>query len=319
MCWPGPMRSAPWVSTGAPPAGRSRRWARSRCRCSPPPMPGPGPREGCRSSPSGTPPPCCRPCGSASNVVEDYASLSLSLKRHPVALLRDGLAAAGFSPAEMVGRLQHGRRIAMAGLVLVRQRPGSANGVIFITLEDETGVTNLVIMPPVFEAFRREVMVRAPARRQRPDRTADGQRPRGGASQGRPALQPLGPARRPAGRSAAPAHRTHRRRIAQRRRQLRPPPRPCRRDPPPDRRTTARSRCPAPGVSGEDGFGRWLPKYHRHSREGGNPGNPSSQRHGQESWFPAFAGMTTNSGQIPYRQSQKKRCRQSPGGQRLTV
>ena len=92
------------------------------------------------------------------HVVEDYASLSLSLKRHPVALLRDGLAAAGFSPAEMVGRLQHGRRIAMAGLVLVRQRPGSANGVIFITLEDETGVTNLVIMPPVFEAFRREVM-----------------------------------------------------------------------------------------------------------------------------------------------------------------
>ncbi len=92
------------------------------------------------------------------HVVEDYASLSLSLKRHPVALLREGLSAAGFSPAEMVGRLEHGRRIAMAGLVLVRQRPGSANGVIFITLEDETGVTNLVIMPPVFEAFRREVM-----------------------------------------------------------------------------------------------------------------------------------------------------------------
>ncbi len=92
------------------------------------------------------------------HVVEDYTSLSLSLKCHPVALLRDGLAAAGFSPAEVVGRLEHGRRIAMAGLVLVRQRPGSANGVIFITLEDETGVTNLVIMPPVFEAFRREVM-----------------------------------------------------------------------------------------------------------------------------------------------------------------
>ena len=92
------------------------------------------------------------------HVVEDYASLSLSLKRHPVALLRDGLAAAGFAPAEAVGRLPHGRRVAMAGLVLVRQRPGSANGVIFITLEDETGVTNLVVMPPVFEAFRREVL-----------------------------------------------------------------------------------------------------------------------------------------------------------------
>ncbi len=92
------------------------------------------------------------------HVVEDYASLSLSLKRHPVALLRDGLTSAGFSQSELANRLPHARRIAVAGLVLVRQRPGSANGVIFITLEDETGVTNLVIMPPVFEAFRKEVL-----------------------------------------------------------------------------------------------------------------------------------------------------------------
>ena len=92
------------------------------------------------------------------HVVEDYASLSLSLKRHPTALLRDGLTAAGFSQSETVNRLEHGHRVAMAGLVLVRQRPGSAKGVIFITLEDETGVTNLVVMPPVFEAFRKEVL-----------------------------------------------------------------------------------------------------------------------------------------------------------------
>ena len=92
------------------------------------------------------------------HVVEDYASLSLSLKRHPVALLRDGLTTAGFSQSETVNRLEHGRRIAVAGLVLVRQRPGSANGVIFITLEDETGVANLVVMPPVFESFRKEVL-----------------------------------------------------------------------------------------------------------------------------------------------------------------
>ncbi|NNG02930.1 MAG: hypothetical protein HKM95_02360, partial [Inquilinus sp.] len=92
------------------------------------------------------------------HVVEDYVSLSLSLKQHPAALLRDGLAAAGFAPAERLGRLRHGQRIAVAGLVLVRQRPGSAKGVIFITLEDESGVANLVVMPPVFEAFRREVL-----------------------------------------------------------------------------------------------------------------------------------------------------------------
>jgi error-prone DNA polymerase len=92
------------------------------------------------------------------HVVHDYASLSLSLKRHPVALLRGRMAAAGFAPAARLAALPHGRRVSVAGLVLVRQRPGTAKGVIFVTLEDETGVANLVVLPPVFERWRRPLL-----------------------------------------------------------------------------------------------------------------------------------------------------------------
>ncbi|HYD65644.1 error-prone DNA polymerase [Azospirillum sp.] len=90
------------------------------------------------------------------HVVMDYASLTLSLKMHPLALLRDGLA--GMATAAAVNAAPAGKRLTTAGLVLVRQRPGSAEGVIFVTLEDETGVANLVVMPNVFERFRKEVM-----------------------------------------------------------------------------------------------------------------------------------------------------------------
>lgn len=96
--------------------------------------------------------------GLGEHVVMDYASLSLSLKAHPVALLRDRLAAEGVAPADRLAVARDGARLAVAGLALVRQRPGTASGVVFVTLEDETGVVNLVIMPPVFERFRREAM-----------------------------------------------------------------------------------------------------------------------------------------------------------------
>jgi error-prone DNA polymerase len=94
------------------------------------------------------------------HVVEDYRSLSLSLKRHPLAFLREELTAEGLVTAADLAILpaQHQpgeRRVAIAGLVLIRQRPGSAKGVIFITLEDETGIANLIIWPPVLERFRR--------------------------------------------------------------------------------------------------------------------------------------------------------------------
>ena len=94
----------------------------------------------------------------AQHVVEDYQALRLSLKRHPVAFLRERLARHGVLPCDRLGGLKTGQRAFVAGLVLVRQRPGTASGVIFITLEDETGIANLVVWPKVFDAHRRIVM-----------------------------------------------------------------------------------------------------------------------------------------------------------------
>ena len=84
-------------------------------------------------------------------VVADYMSLRLSLKAHPVSFLRAGLGDEGYVPAAVLSELRDGRRLKVAGLVLVRQRPGTAKGVIFATLEDETGVANIVIWADVFE------------------------------------------------------------------------------------------------------------------------------------------------------------------------
>ncbi|MGB0629251.1 MAG: error-prone DNA polymerase [Alphaproteobacteria bacterium] len=91
-------------------------------------------------------------------VTHDYATLRLSLKTHPLALLREELAAARVTPNERLVHTKDGTRVTVAGIALVRQRPGTASGVIFITLEDETGVANLVVWPKTFEKFRRVVM-----------------------------------------------------------------------------------------------------------------------------------------------------------------
>src|SRR5690606_30915542 len=76
-------------------------------------------------------------------VVADYQTLRLSLKAHPMAFLRASMARQGFVRAADLADLPGGRRLRLAGLVLIRQRPGSARGVCFITLEDETGAANL--------------------------------------------------------------------------------------------------------------------------------------------------------------------------------
>ena len=91
-------------------------------------------------------------------VIHDYRSLSFSLKGHPLSFVRPQLEARNILPSAQL--LQHaaGKTVAVAGLVLVRQRPGTAGGVIFATLEDETGVANLVIWPKVFEANRKTVL-----------------------------------------------------------------------------------------------------------------------------------------------------------------
>ncbi|MDA9975923.1 error-prone DNA polymerase, partial [Alphaproteobacteria bacterium] len=91
-------------------------------------------------------------------VVDDYSSLRLSLKAHPVALLRERLLGDGCQTCAMLDEQRDGHRIRIAGLVLVRQRPSTAKGVIFITLEDETGTANLVVWADKFEKYRRVVM-----------------------------------------------------------------------------------------------------------------------------------------------------------------
>jgi error-prone DNA polymerase len=92
------------------------------------------------------------------HVVEDYASLSLTLKRHPLAFLRREFASEGLVTAAELAHLPVDRRLSIAGVVLIRQRPGSANGVVFITIEDETGIANLIVWPQILERFRRAAL-----------------------------------------------------------------------------------------------------------------------------------------------------------------
>ncbi|MDB5623276.1 MAG: error-prone polymerase, partial [Devosia sp.] len=91
-------------------------------------------------------------------VIHDYRHLSFSLKGHPVHFARSQLDRRGVVKANALLGLQPGRQVEVAGLVLVRQRPGTAQGVIFATLEDETGVANVIVWPKVFEANRRIVL-----------------------------------------------------------------------------------------------------------------------------------------------------------------
>ena len=87
-------------------------------------------------------------------VIEDYRALSLSLKAHPVAFLRADFAQMGIVRNVDLLTVPSGRKLTIAGLVLVRQRPGSAKGVVFMTLEDETGVSNAIVWPKIFEKYR---------------------------------------------------------------------------------------------------------------------------------------------------------------------
>jgi len=91
-------------------------------------------------------------------VINDYQSLSFSLKAHPISFLRQWLARFGTRPNVDLAEIRSGRQVKVAGLVLVRQRPGSAKGVVFETIEDETGVANIIVWPKVFEKFRAIVL-----------------------------------------------------------------------------------------------------------------------------------------------------------------
>lgn len=96
--------------------------------------------------------------GMGEQVIEDYRSLRLSLKAHPMGLLRPHLAPRRLVTARDLRSIPPGRRIAIAGLVIIRQRPGSAKGVVFLTLEDETGSANIILWPDMLERYRPLVM-----------------------------------------------------------------------------------------------------------------------------------------------------------------
>jgi error-prone DNA polymerase len=111
-----------------------------------------GNREGDHDSAAALP-----PVAPMRHVVQDYDTTGLSLKRHPIAFIRDWLDEAGVTPA---AELQDeklwptGEIITVAGLCLVRQRPGTASGVVFMTLEDETGISNLIVRPAIYDTFK---------------------------------------------------------------------------------------------------------------------------------------------------------------------
>ena len=108
---------------------------------------------------TGTEPPAPLPTMPLSeHVVDDYRTIRLSLKAHPMQFLRPRLKAEGLAACADLKRARDGARISLAGLVLVRQRPGSSQGVVFMTLEDETGIANAVVWPKVFGAYRQVVM-----------------------------------------------------------------------------------------------------------------------------------------------------------------
>ncbi len=92
------------------------------------------------------------------DIVADYRAVGLTLGRHPVALLRPQLTAGGWSTAAAVAGLADGAAVTTGGIVVTRQRPGAAGGVIFVTLEDETGYVNLVIWSRIADAHRRALL-----------------------------------------------------------------------------------------------------------------------------------------------------------------
>ncbi len=90
-------------------------------------------------------------------VAEDYSAFGLSLRNHPMAFMRGAWRAKGMVTAADLKKLPDGRHVKIAGLVLFRQRPATAKGTIFITIEDETGAANLIVWPKIAVKYRRAV------------------------------------------------------------------------------------------------------------------------------------------------------------------
>ncbi|MGD9558385.1 MAG: OB-fold nucleic acid binding domain-containing protein [Mangrovibacterium sp.] len=94
----------------------------------------------------------------AEHVFRDYASTSLSLKAHPVSFVRQKLDRLKVTPAANLSGLKNGMFVKVCGLITVRQHPSTAKGVLFITIEDETGFANLVVWTKIFEKYRKEIL-----------------------------------------------------------------------------------------------------------------------------------------------------------------
>lgn len=92
------------------------------------------------------------------HVVHDYAATSLSLKAHPVSFVREKLQRLHITPTNDLAKLHNNDPVKVAGLVIVRQRPGTAKGICFITIEDETGYANLVVFENLFAKYRKEIL-----------------------------------------------------------------------------------------------------------------------------------------------------------------
>jgi error-prone DNA polymerase len=95
-----------------------------------------------------------RPMTEAERLVADYAGTGLTVGRHPMALRREELAMRGIRRASDLRSERQGRRVRVAGMVITRQRPGTAKGFVFLTLEDETGVANIIVRPDLFTRDR---------------------------------------------------------------------------------------------------------------------------------------------------------------------
>src|SRR5262249_50721234 len=98
------------------------------------------------------------PMGLGEHVLQDYHTTGLSLKEHPLALLRGMLEDRRILLNRRLQDIPAGTNVRVAGLVLIRQQPGSTKGVIFMTLEDETGIANIIVWRKIFERFRPIVM-----------------------------------------------------------------------------------------------------------------------------------------------------------------
>jgi error-prone DNA polymerase len=102
--------------------------------------------------------PALSPPTEGESLLADYASIGLTLGRHPLALLRPRLERMRFASSEQIRQLPAGSRVRAAGIVTGRQRPGTASGTVFVTLEDETGYVNVIVWPHLIEAQRRELL-----------------------------------------------------------------------------------------------------------------------------------------------------------------